>query len=40
MEASRIAQWIKVLTAKYDDLDSVPKTQMLEGESWLLHIIL
>lgn len=35
----KMAQWIKALTAKPENLDLISKTYMVEGEKWLLHMV-
>jgi hypothetical protein len=34
-----MAQWIKALAAKHDDLSSIPGTNMMEGEKQLLQTV-
>lgn len=33
-------QLVKELAAKLDDPSSTPRTHMMEGESWVLHVVL
>lgn len=35
----KVAQRLKALAAKPDDLRSIPDTKMVEGENRLLHVI-
>lgn len=38
--AEDVAQWVKTLTSKPDDLSSNLETFMKEGENWLLQVVL
>lgn len=37
---SMMAQWVKALDAKPDDLSSVPGIHIIEGENQLLEVVL
>lgn len=36
---SEIAQGVKVLAAKTDNMRSIPRTPVVNGENWLLQVI-
>ena len=38
--ASKIAQWVKELAAKFDNLSSNPKTHKEEGKDWFLQTVI
>ena len=40
MEAGEMSQWVKVLAAEKDNLSSVPRTHVVEGENRFLQVFL
>lgn len=39
-EAGDLAQWVKAPAARPDDLNSVPRTHMVDGKNWYLESVL
>lgn len=37
---SKLAQWVKALTARPENLNLIPRTYVVGGEKWILHVVL